>query len=95
MTKKYRRNEDIVFRKIAGELFLIPVKGRLADMKRIFAMNGVAEFIWGELDGSKDLKAICGGIAGRFDVEDGQAASDLRELIGELEEADLIREAGT
>ena len=39
--RRYRRQDDIVSRHIAGETILVPVTARLADMQRIYALNAV------------------------------------------------------
>lgn len=90
--KIYKKNSDIVTRKIADELFLVPIKGNIADMQRIFTLNPVGQYIWQEIDNRKGLDEIRKGIIERFDVENEQADSDIREFIAELIEADLIRE---
>lgn len=91
-SKVYTKKADIVSRKIAGELLLVPVKGKLADMQRIFALNPVAEYIWEELDNQKSLNDICNGVVASFEIEREQAESDIREFITELLDADLIKE---
>lgn len=90
--KIYKKNRDIVTRKIAGELFIVPVKGRLADMQRIFTLNPVAEYIWEELDKEKSLDDIRKGVLNRYDVGKEQADSDILDFIDELLETDLVRE---
>jgi hypothetical protein len=89
--KIYRRNEDIVTRKIAGELFLVPIRGKVADMQRIFTLNPVAEYIWQEID-KQNLNDIRKGVLARFDVEEERADVDISEFIAELLDAELIRE---
>jgi coenzyme PQQ synthesis protein D (PqqD) len=89
--KTYKRNGDIVTRKIAGELFLVPIRGKIADMQRIFTLNPVAEYIWQEID-QQSLDEIRKGITVRFDVEEETAGTDLCEFIADLLEAALIRE---
>ena len=86
----FRRNGNIVSRKIAGETFLVPVRGNMADMKRIFALNPVADFIWQNLD-KKNLDDLCNEVSGHFDVSRQQAEKDMQEFINELLEAGLIR----
>ncbi|HYA31676.1 MAG TPA: PqqD family protein [Thermodesulfovibrionales bacterium] len=86
------RDNDIVSRKISGELFLVPIKGKLADMERIFTLTAVAEYIWDRLDGQKSLHEVREDVIAHFDVAQEQADADIREFIGELEEAGLIRE---
>jgi len=89
-TRVYKKNEHIVDREIAGEMLLVPVRGKLADMERIYSLNSVAAFVWQHLDGAKDLEAICQEILASYEVEGDQARKDLHELIDDLREADLI-----
>ena len=88
----YGKNKDVVTRKIAGDLFLIPIKGKIADMQRIFTLNPVGEYIWQEMDHQKSFDEIRKGIINRFDVEEEKADSDMREFIAGLLEADLSGE---
>jgi len=88
----FRKNGDIVSRRIADELFLVPIRGRLADMQRIFTLDPVGEYIWDGLDGGKSVGEIGRGVLREFDVEEGQALADTRDFIGELLQAGLISE---
>ena len=89
----YCKREDSVTRQIADETLLIPIRSHLADMQNIFALeNQVAEYIWQQLDGKRNLEEIHRGITTEFEVENGQAGSDLEEFISQLLEAGLIEE---
>jgi hypothetical protein len=90
--KAYRKGANIVARKIAGDLFLIPIRGRIADMQRIFALNPAGEYIWQEMENRKGIEEIRQGMADRFDIEEEKAETDIREFIAELMEAGLIGE---
>ena len=90
--KVFMRNSDVISRQIAGELFLVPVKGKIADMENIFALTAVAEYIWERLDGRKSLNEILNDVVERFDVEREQAESDIWEFITELMGSGLITE---
>lgn len=90
--KIFSKNEQIVSRKIAGELFLVPIRGKLADMQQIFTLNPVGEYIWRELDNQKPLKDICNGVISTFEVGEKQAESDIADFIHELLDSDLIKE---
>lgn len=93
--KVFMRNQDVVSRRIAGELFLIPVRGKIADMEKIFTLSAVAEYIWERLDGQKTQNEILRDVMANFDVEQERAESDMRELIMELSGAGLISEERT
>lgn len=88
--KEFRKKDNIVTRKIAGELFLVPIRGTLADMQRIFTLNPVGEYVWQELDKQKNLIDICDGIVSAFDVQKAQAESDLCEFITDLLDGGLL-----
>ena len=90
--KVYRKNPDVVARKIAGELLLVPVKGKIADMKRIFTLNPVGELIWQEMDANKNLHDIRGLVMSDFNVTIETAMTDIEEFITELLQANLILE---
>jgi hypothetical protein len=90
--KVFKKNESIVSRKIADEMLLVPVRGELADMQKIFSLNPVAEHVWECLDGTLDFKDICNKIVDSFDVEQKQAETDVFEFIDDLLAADLIVE---
>lgn len=91
--RSFRRNGTIVERRIAGEFFLVPVRGRLADMQAIFALNRVGEFIWQHLGEHKNIPDICCEVVAAFEVANEEAETDVREFIGDLLEAGLIEEA--
>lgn len=92
MKKVFKKREEIVTRKIADEIILVPVKEKLADMQRIFSLNPVGEFIWEQLDGKKDLQDISKGVQEIFDVDREQAMADIGEFISELIKEGLISE---
>ncbi len=88
----FKKDERIATRKVAGETILVPIRGKLAEMQRIFSLNPVAEYIWEELDGGKSLEQIRDGVITNFAVEKQQADADTEEFITELLEAGLIEE---
>ena len=86
----YRREDHIVAREIAGETILVPIRGNLADMQRIFNLNTVAAYIWGRLDGETRLEDVRSGMMADFEVEKEEADADIHDFISELLEAELI-----
>jgi methyltransferase-like protein len=82
--------EEIVARKIAGETLLVPIRGELANMQRIFSLDPVAEYVWEQLDGRRTLEKICEAVLEAFDVGKKQVEVDIPEFIEELLEAGLV-----
>jgi len=87
----YQTDEDVLARKIAGEVLLVPIRGKLADMQRIFSLNTMAEFIWNRLDGKTTLKQIHQQILAKYDVSETTADNDLRAFIDALLAENLIQ----
>ena len=90
--KIYSKNGDIVRRDIADEIILVPIRGNMADMRKIFALDAVADYIWMQLDGKMSCGDIHTALLTIFDVESDQAAEDLNDFINDLLKTDLIRE---
>jgi len=91
-SRVFRRIEHVVTREIAGEFLLVPIKGRLADLQQIFAVNEVGRFIWEQLDGRRDLAQLHAALLYRFDVTPAQAQADLGDFIRHLWAAELLEE---
>lgn len=85
-----QKKDQIVGRRIAGETILVPIRGNLADMQRIFALNPVGEYIWERLDGIASMETISRDIVAEFDVDAETANRDMRRFIAELIDQDLV-----
>lgn len=91
----YNKKEELVSRSIAGETLVVPVSGRLADLQRIFALEGAGAFIWERLDGERPLGRIRDELLERFAVAREEAERDMGAFIAELTTAGLIVRTGT
>lgn len=87
---QYKRNENIVFRKINDEAILVPIKNNVGDMGFIYSLNEVGAFVWESLDGKNRLSDIKTMMQGDFDVSPEEAERDLREFVGQLEEIGAV-----
>ena len=87
-----RRSKDVVERQVAGEAFLVPIRGRLADIKGLYALNTVGSFIWGRIDGQTDLAGLARAVAESFDVSAAIAVADTEELLGTLREHGFVED---
>jgi len=88
----FAKRGEIVAREIAGETILVPIRGKLVDLQRIFTVNAVAAHIWQRLDGKRTLAAIRDSVLETFEVERERAEADIQEFVAELVEAGLIQE---
>ena len=86
----FKQEEHVVTREIIGETILVPIRGKLADMQKVFTLNEVGAYIWSHLDGQRTLKEICQGLETNYNVDREQAKRDLNEFISELVHAELV-----
>jgi len=85
----FHQTPDIVVRHIAGEILLIPVKGKVADMQRVFVLNPIGERIWQGIAEERPFAEIVDGIVASYEVTKETAASDALDFLTELLEAGL------
>ena len=93
MDKTYSKNPDVVFRKIADEFILVPIRQKAVDLKSVYTLNEAGAFIWEQIDGSKSASQIKDKLAEEFEVEASQAGSDVESLLSQLETLTFIRPA--
>lgn len=88
----YKQCGNIVTRKVAGEVLLVPVKGNLADMQQVFTLNETGEVIWECLSHRVTEQQIVQRIVDEFKVEPEVARMDVKELLVRLLEKGLIEQ---
>ena len=79
-----RRSTQVVGRRIADEVFLVPIRGTLADLRGIYALDPVSAFIWERLDGVTEVEEVARAVTGEFAVDLDTAIADVREFLGTL-----------
>lgn len=90
LERRYKKKDDIVCRKIAGEIILVPITGTLADMQRLFVLNEVGEYVWERLDGSRSVTEIGEAVADAFDADYPEVLGDLMDFLQDLAHSRLI-----
>jgi len=80
---------DLVSRRIAGEHILVPVRQGVAQMDFIYTSNEVGSFVFGQLDGQRDGRAITRLVAEAFEVDEETAHSDVLSFLAALHQAGL------
>lgn len=86
----YVQKDDLVSRNVGGEAMIIPIKGKLADMRNIYTLTTVAEFVWESLGEGVRVSNVLDKIVSEFDVSAEVAEQDLKELIDDLVANELV-----
>lgn len=84
MEQTYQHNPNIVARRIAGEMILVPIHNNVADMDYIYTLNETAARVWELSDGERNLAEIHQALTAEFEVDPAEAQQDLLELIRAL-----------
>jgi hypothetical protein len=83
--KIYRKNPDIVFRKIANELILVPIRQNVGDLQSIYTLNETGARIWDLIDGKKNLSQIKKIINEEFEASAEEVDVDLKLFLSQLQ----------
>ena len=90
--KRFARDPSMVFRRIAEECILVPIRRNVGDVESIYTLNQVGARIWEWMDGRRSIREICDLIVGEFEVSREQAQEDALILFQQLAEIGAIRE---
>jgi hypothetical protein len=91
LDKRYIKDPNIVFRKIADECILVPIKQKASDVDSIYNINEVGSFIWEQIDGEKALSEIREAIVNEFEVSTEEAEKGLIEFLQQLEQVGAVK----
>jgi hypothetical protein len=89
---RFERNGEFIFRHIADEVILVPIRQRVGDLQSIYTLTPVAARIWESLDGATSAGAIARQLVEEYEVTVEQADADLNEFLRSLREIGAIRE---
>lgn len=80
----YKRSDDFVFRKIANETILVPIKKTIQKLHSIYTLNPSACCVWGLLDGKRTVADIVESMKKEFAVRPETIAQDLGPFLDQL-----------
>jgi hypothetical protein len=90
--KIYLKNENMVFRKIADECVLVPIRNNVADLRSIYSLNPVGARIWELIDGETGLEQIKKVLQDEFEATDEQLKKDIENFTEQLMTIKAIKE---
>ncbi len=87
-------DHGFVTRSIAGETIIVPVSSRVGDLDAIYTLNDVGSRIWALVESPTSVEEIVAILCDEYEAPRDQIASDLVELLRELEANGLIELVG-
>lgn len=89
---RWGRNPDVVFRVVAGERLLVPVRGEVARTHRIYTLNPLGAAVWEILETPLAFDELCRALAKRYPGTPlDRVEGDTRRFLLELEGFGLLR----
>lgn len=84
LRRRFKRNPNVVFRRIGDECVLVPISSNTGDVNNIYSLSEVAADIWEMLAPGTTLNIILEELLNSYDVSEGQAKEDLFQFIEDL-----------
>ena len=84
--------QSLVARRIGSEVVLVPIRRRVGDLESVFTLNEVGARVWDLCDATRGVDEIATVVAAEYQVDQGEAARDVRTFLREASEAGVIRE---
>jgi len=91
---RYEKDPNIVYREIAGEAILVPIRKRAADLESIYTLNETAAYVWAMVDGERTVQDMRDSLMREYSVSLETAQADLEELILAFEEIAAVVRKG-
>jgi len=84
VARRYEKDPSVVYREIAGEAILVPIRRNISDMESIYTLDEVGADIWDLIDGERTAGDIQDLLLGEYDVDAEVVSKDLAEFIQQL-----------
>ena len=93
ISKVYTKDPNIVNRKIAGEMVLVPIRHNVGDLACIYNLNEVGGRIWELIDGGVTAGQIRDKIVEEYEVTPEEAEVDIIEFLNQLKQVGAVSSA--
>ncbi|RLG58581.1 MAG: PqqD family protein [Candidatus Hydrothermarchaeota archaeon] len=88
---RYERSPSMVFRKVAEEFILVPIRNNAGDLDSIYTLNPVGARVWELLDGKRSVRDIVEALVEEFEVEKEEAEADVVHFLRQLEQIGAVK----
>ncbi len=91
--KRYaRKSNAFIFREIAGELLLVPLRQKAGEAGNIFTLEGIGSQIWSWLEEARSVDELQAMIVEEYEVTQEQARQDSVMFLEQLGEIGAVEE---
>jgi Coenzyme PQQ synthesis protein D (PqqD) len=90
---RFIRNQEVVSRKIEGELIIVPIRSGVGDLNSLYTLNPVGSVLWEFMTESHTVGEMVQRICDEFEVTKTQAEKDIENFLDSLLEEKLVLSA--
>lgn len=88
--ERYRPIDDVIMRDIGGEVFLVPIRGQLADLQELFVLDEVGSWLWQRFGAEAGVDELAELVVTEFETTIDRARADVAIFLDELLAAGLV-----
>ena len=87
--ERFVRNQEVVSRRIDGELIIVPIRCGVGDLNSLYTLNPVGSVLWDFMTEGHTIGEMVQRICDEFEVTTKQEKQDIEEFLGSLLEEKL------
>jgi hypothetical protein len=87
---RFIRNQEVVSRKIEGELIIVPIRSGVGDLNSLYTLNPVGSVLWDYMTEGHTIGEMVQRICEEFEVTKIQAEQDIEAFLDSLLEEKLV-----
>ncbi|MGB7436364.1 MAG: PqqD family protein [Candidatus Acidiferrum sp.] len=87
---RFLRNQEVVSRKIEGELVIVPIRSGIGDLNSLYTLNPVGSVLWDFMANGHTIAEMVQRVCDEFEVTKDQAQQDIQTFLDSLLEEKLV-----
>jgi hypothetical protein len=87
---RFIRNQEVVSRKIEGELIIVPIRSGVGDLNSLYTLNPVGSVLWEFMTEGHTIAEMVQRVCDEFEVTKAQARKDIENFLDSLLEERLV-----
>ncbi len=88
---RFIRTQDVVSRKIEGELIIVPIRSGVGDLNSLYTLNPVGSVLWDFMTEDHTVAEMVQRVCDEFEVTAAQAQQDIESFLNSLVEEKLVQ----
>jgi hypothetical protein len=87
---RFIRNQEVVSRKIDGELIIVPISSGVGDLNSLYTLNPVGSVLWDFMTEGHTVGEMVQRVCDEFEVTKPEAEKDIETFLDSLLEEKLV-----